>query len=285
MATESSGIARWNQTPIAELIKYALAEPDEDKASDAVAALHLRGTRDVFDAARDLCASDDPERRALGADILGQLGTPDRPFLEESVDILLRMLATEHDPGVLYSIAIAFGQLQDSRGIEPLLRLVGHPDALVREGVAFGLGGALLGIKGRRHDDAIHALIGLTTDEDVDVRDFATTALACELLASVRMPEINEALLRRVSDEDAEVRAEALLGLAFRKDRRIVEPLGRELSGQITDHYDMLLLLEAAAEIADPSLCPVLQKLKDRGLKDEMLNPALAACRRGTPAR
>lgn len=266
-----------------ELIEYALAEPDEDKAWDAIGTLQLRGTREVFDAARDLCASDDPERRALGADILGGLGEPELPFRDESADLLLGMLDAEQTPSVLHSIAVALGRLHDSKAIPALLKLANHPDPIVREGVASGLGGALLGIKGHRDDDAIRALIELSADGNLDVRDYATSELAAESLANVRMPEIADALLHRAADEDDEVRAEALLGLAFRKDRRVVEPLIRELSGRLGDDYVRGLLLEAAAEIADPDLCPVLQKLKDRGFKDEMLNPALSACRRGTP--
>ena len=270
----------WNDArPTAELIEYALTEPDEDKAWEAVGALQLRGTHEVFEAARELCASENADKRALGADILGELGTPERPFLEESVDILLGLLADEQDPSVLHSIAVALGQLQDPRGIGPLLKLTGHPDAVVREGVASGLGGALRGAEGHRDDSAIRALIELSGDKDVDVRDYATTALASESLADVRMPEINEALLRRTADEDAEVRGEALLGLGFRKDRRVVESLLRELSGQVKDDYIRGLLLEAAYEIADAGLCPILLKMKERGAKDDMLDKAIAACK------
>jgi HEAT repeat protein len=271
----------WNDArPTADLIEYALKEPDEEKAWEAVGALQLRGTQEVFDAARDLCASDDAARRALGADILGELGTPDMPFREESVGILLGLLAAEQDPSVLHSIAVALGQLHDPRGIGPLLKLTGHPDAAVREGVASGLGGVLQGVKGHRDDSAIHALIELSSDENVDVRDYATTALASETLADVRMLEINDALLARTGDDDEEVRGEALLGLGLRKDRRVVEPLLRELSGRMRDEYVRGLLFEAALEIADPALCPTLLQLKQRGLKDDLLDKAITVCRR-----
>jgi HEAT repeat protein len=68
----------------AEVIETALA--DAERKDDlpenyrAIAVLHARGTRDVLTAALALCGSPDPKRRALGAEILGQLGSPERTF-------------------------------------------------------------------------------------------------------------------------------------------------------------------------------------------------------------
>src|SRR5438552_1893383 len=68
-----------------ELIEAALVEADrqEDPPGSylAIAVLHARGTRDVLDAAAlASCRSPDPKRRALSAEILGQLGSPERTF-------------------------------------------------------------------------------------------------------------------------------------------------------------------------------------------------------------
>src|SRR5579871_1075613 len=75
-----------------EFITMALTEPDENAAWEAVVTLHFRGTRDVFEAAWDLCASACPQERTLGANILGQLGVPKRTFPDQSVEVLLRLL-------------------------------------------------------------------------------------------------------------------------------------------------------------------------------------------------
>ena len=113
--------------PTQQLIEMALAEKDEDIYWDLVLRLQYRGTREVFDAARELCASDDPSKRELGADVLAQLGVPERTFPKQSTDLLLELLKSEEEPRVLASIASALGHIHDPRSVEPLTRLKNHP--------------------------------------------------------------------------------------------------------------------------------------------------------------
>src|SRR5438309_1224094 len=75
-----------------ELISTALIAPDEEVASEAILALHYRATREVFDAASQLCKSECPQERSLGANILGQLGIPDRTFRGETVKLLVVLI-------------------------------------------------------------------------------------------------------------------------------------------------------------------------------------------------
>lgn len=49
-----------------EFVNIALTEPDEHAAWEAVTLLQFRGTREVFDTARHLCASECPQERAWG---------------------------------------------------------------------------------------------------------------------------------------------------------------------------------------------------------------------------
>jgi hypothetical protein len=62
----------------AKLIELALIEEarDEDVRNDPLVVLHERGTREVLYAALELCRSENPKRRDLGAKILGELGHP-----------------------------------------------------------------------------------------------------------------------------------------------------------------------------------------------------------------
>ena len=122
-----------------ELFHVSLNRTDEDASYLAISELQLRGTLDVFEHAHQLCTSSDTYERRVGADILGQLGTPDPKFHEETLAILLGMLEQEREPEVLKSIGIALGHRHDPRAIEPLVRLKKHPDEDVREGVVFGL--------------------------------------------------------------------------------------------------------------------------------------------------
>lgn len=242
---------------IEDLIQLALAQMDieEEEIPHHMEALSiLRWHRDpkaVFEAARELLTSGNPKERALFADIIGQLDAPQLPFREESVDRLLVMLQHETHPDILHSIGVALGHLNDPRAIEPLARLKNHPDENVRFGVIFGL---------KRHEQtsAINTLIELSCDTDRDVRDYATFGLGS--LIHLDTLEIREALLARVNDEDPEVRGEALLGLAYRGDKRVIDPLRRELSGE----FYGIWAVEAAELMADPSLHPLIQSLWGR---------------------
>ena len=255
----------------AELINLALIEPDEDKAWEPVTVLQFRATRDVLDAAECLCDTTVAKKRELGANILGQLGVPKRAFPEECFQILCRMLPEEKDPGVLDAIAVAFGHLDDPRCIELLVPLKTHPDSEVRFGIVHGL-------SGHDHPLAIRTLIELSKDIDDDVRNWATFALGTLIQADNH--EIRDALLARSTDAQDECRGEALVGMARRKDGRVFEPLLKELATEGVGS----LAIEAAAEIADPRLLPLLLELKDdclaaSGSVDDDIERAIAACR------
>src|SRR5690242_5414202 len=98
--------AQEDQRSTPELVTAALTEPDENAAGAAVGILHFRGTREVFETACQLCSSECPQERRLGANILGQLGVPHRSFPSESVKVLLRLLHTETDEDVLHAACI-----------------------------------------------------------------------------------------------------------------------------------------------------------------------------------
>jgi HEAT repeat protein len=229
-------------------------------------ALRRRGTREVLEAAQRLCDDADPDARALGADILGQLGIPRRTFPDECAAVLVRMLEHDSDPNVLQSVAIALGHLRDPRAIEPLLRQRRHENAVVRYGVVYGLHG---------HEDerAIAALIELSGDEDDDVRDWATFALGSRI--RVDSVAIRQALLARVDDPHADTRGEALLGLARRGDERVLEPLIRELAAERVGGRPV----QAALELRDWRLRASLVRLRGRwGGDDALLDEAIRHC-------
>jgi HEAT repeat protein len=252
-----------------ELIRLALTEQDEDAAWEPVSVLHYRGSREVLEAATRLCASTSAGERRVGVDILGQLGIPDRTFPNECFEVLAGMLPSETDSGVLESIGVAFGHLQDPRAIEWLLPLKNHSDADVRFGV-------VLGLTGHDRPDAIRGLIELSRDSEEHVRDWATFALGT--LIETDTPEIRDALFVRTSDQHDETRGEGLVGLARRNDPRVMEPLLREL---LSDGVGRLAV-EAAEASGDPRLHPALVKLKTwwatDGADAQLLEDALASC-------
>jgi HEAT repeat protein len=263
----------------ADLIHLALTETDEDAAWEPVTVLQCRATHEVLDTAEQLCASSVAKEREVGANILGQLGSPKRTFPDECFQVLSRMLLTEEDPGTLNAIAVAFGHLHDPRCIDLLIPLKTHPNEDVRYGVVHGLGW-------HNHPATIEAMIELSRDVDDDVRDWATFYLGglndsgTPEITFIDTPEIREVLWARVSDSYVDARMEAFVGLAYRKDSRIVKPLLEELAADNVDE----MAIEAAGELGDSRLLPALLKLKDWWPGDskwdaELLDKAIASCR------
>jgi HEAT repeat protein len=253
-----------------ELIRLALNEEDEHAAWESVVVLHYRATPEVLAAAERLCFSSVCKERVLGANILGQLGVPERAFPEECFRILAEMLGMERDPLVFEAIGVAFGHLHDKRAVPLLVPLSKHQNKDVRFGVVQGLS---------KHPDAIAiaTLIELTKDEDEDVRNWATFGLGT--LVNTDTAEIRAALLERVTDSHDETRGEALVGLARRKDPRVLEPIIQELS---SEHVGQLAL-EAADALGDSRLLPALLRLEQdwQGGHDshgEKLRDALQSC-------
>jgi len=257
-----------------ELIQIALTAELEgdDPGWDAIWELRLRATPDVFEAASALCLSFDPSERVVGVDILAQLGTPGHVYLDRTLDILCKLIETETVTRVLSSIAVGLGHISpEPRKVKPLLRLKDHSDPDVRQGVAFGLSG---------EDDplAIQALIALSADVDMEVRDWATFALGSQ--TNLDSPQIREALYRRVIDPNdaGDAPGEGLVGLARRGDARaFVLTLGFIQSGNAGT-----LVFEAAEMLADARLHNALVMLRYNPRYNEYqrhcLEDAIAAC-------
>lgn len=255
-----------------QLISVALSEPDEHVAWDAICSLHFRGTNQVLHRASELCRSAKPLERRVGADILGQLGVPDRTFPTECVAVLLGMMSSENEPEVLRATLIALGHQGQPEAIEPALAYQHHSDPQVRHAVVFALTG---------HDDprAIHGLIELSRDTDVEVRDWATFALASQ--TDLDTPVLREALAEWLTDLDHDTRGEAMVGLAKRKDARAIPAICKELTSPNVAYQ----VFEAAQLIASSELLPELLEWRDHyGSNDSQLADAIAASSRSTDA-
>ena len=99
-------------------------EYDDEAPWHAVHALQDIGSREVFDIASDWCRSDEPLKRARGADVLAQLGkTADHPennFPEESFKAVVALAESEKHIEPLSSAIHALGQIGDPRAIPRL---------------------------------------------------------------------------------------------------------------------------------------------------------------------
>lgn len=215
-----------------------------------------------------LCSDTDPLVRAVGADVLAQLGTragiQEYPFADESAPVLISLLR-DADSWVVASTLYALGHLK-REGSAELVAFAEHPSEDVRCALAYALGG-------RSDELACGALVILSADQDLDTRNWATFGLGtlCECDSTV----IREALVSRLSDSDDEVRGEAMLGLGRRQDLRaagaILTELGRE---------DVLnLAIEAAEEMPLSEFFPRLEQLLAAHPDDEDIKRAVQRCR------
>jgi HEAT repeat protein len=240
---------------VSDLFSAAIDWSHDDGEGDwaAVVALQLLGSREVLDQALTLAASDD----ARAADILGQLGVPDRAFPEECLQATLQLLTSDTAECVLQASAVALGHLRDPRATNALARLVDHDSPDVRHAIAFAL-------RGSTDERGIAALIHLSNDRDPDVRDWATFGLG--RLGTLDTPEIRDALRHRLDDVDEETRYEALCGLARCGDPCIAQLLIDAISADpsnacLWDPARDLLKLDDQTEICADALISRLAHL------------------------
>jgi HEAT repeat protein len=216
---------------------------DDDAPWQAVRTLHNIGTRAVLDSAAQWCRSENPLKRARGADVLAQLGVsadhPKNNFSEESFIIVEELVRGEKDPLPLMSAIYALGHIGNPLAIPLILEHQTSSTPNIRFAVAFALGSYA------NSPEAIEGLLSLTEDADEDVRDWATFGLG--VLGESDSPEIRDALVSRLHDSDEDVREEAMVGLGKRKDPRVLPALLSAL--EQPDVPDRAV--EAASEMLD----------------------------------
>lgn len=221
---------------------------DDELPWKAVNALRRIGTREVFDRAAAWCKSENPMERARGVSVLAQLGKtaehPTNNFPEESYLAVSQMMQTETEIQPLSSAVHALGHLDNPAGIPLICSCQRHPEAEIRFAVACALGSFA------NDPEAIQALMILTSDGDDDVRDWAVFGLGN--LGDADSREIRDALFARLTDKNDKVREEAIVGLAKRKDQRVLPSLMVALSQPELDGLGVTMMtLEAANAMLD----------------------------------
>ena len=248
---------------------------EDDRRWEIIRDLHAREDRATFEAVAAVARSGRAEARAFACDVLGQLGHPARdesellPFRDETIPVLLEC-ARADAVALVEAAVVALGHQRLHGHETELVDLVTHPDADVRQALAFALGG-------EESDAAVNALVRLSEDADADVRDWATFALGT--MSERTDAVIVEALARRLSDPDEDTRGEAVSGLAVRGDPRVASIVLERLSSGPWTATD----LEAAAAYGDPAFLPALRECrKDVGDEDDslgrLIDRAIAAC-------
>jgi HEAT repeat protein len=158
--------------------------------------------------------------------------------------VVTQMLQRETEIQPLSSAIHALGHLETSGGIPLIASYQQHPDAEVRFAVACALGAFA------NDPLAIQVLIVLTRDADDAVRDWAVFGLGN--LGDGDSVEIRDALFCRLDDSNEDVREEAIVGLARRKDRRVLPSLIAALSvSELDDPGVTTLTIEATDAMLD----------------------------------
>jgi HEAT repeat protein len=262
-----------------DLVERALAEERAepklaDEGHDWPAAEEMGRSPDALPVARRLAASKDPVERAVAAHVLGAMVDGNTANTTEATALLADMLRDADDLHLEWSIADALRLSWDASALEPLIALAGSPSGSIRRTVAMGLAGAM---SDTVTAPGVETLVRLSADPDPTVRDWATFGLA-ELDGS--SPEIRPALWARVEDPHYNTRSEALAGLAASGETAVADRVRAELES----NYVGKLIVQAAADLRDPSLLPPLLSLQEWWDVDPaLLERAIEASRQAGP--
>ena len=148
-----------------------LTDEDLIVRSSVARELQLRGGIEVFSEAKRLSISIRHENREIAAFLLGQLGTPDMPFREQSIPILKKLMIDDYHE--VQSAAIsALGHLSANDAYGEICAQVSHLNSDVRESVAFALGRLQINNK------VVESLRILSEDANAGVREWALLSIA-----------------------------------------------------------------------------------------------------------
>ncbi len=170
----------------------------------AVESLVRHGGR-VVELLVEQLAAEDLETRHAAVVGLGRIG--DRRATPALLDVLAR------DPALTVVIAGALARIGDARAFEPLLGLIGHPDAAVRHAVIAALNSI-------GHADMAPRIAPMLNDPHPQVRESAV-----RIAGYFGYAECAGALLERCHDPEPSVRRAALEHVAFLEDKRVLSTL------------------------------------------------------------
>jgi len=117
-----------------------LEDGDVIVRSTAARELQLRGGQNVFDRTGQLLQSKSKTTRELAAFVLGQLGTPKRPYKKESTKLLMKLLRSETNAVVRATAISSLGDLKAIEALPLIIKYAKDPSPSVRGSVAFAIG-------------------------------------------------------------------------------------------------------------------------------------------------
>lgn len=238
------------------LVGMALQDWGSDESWKAISELQMRGSPETLALARKLAKSRNCRKRALGLYMASQLRQRKKGVsfgsieyaLEDTQEMLLAGLRDTRSE-VLCAAISGFGHRPHPLALPELIKFPSSPDQKIRFKVAVALG---------RYSeaDSIETLLRLAKDDSDAVRDWATFGIGT--LQDVDNPKIRDLLWTNLQDMDQDVRGEALVGLAIRKDERIIPVLLERLDANCRGYE-----LNPSESVASPLLLERLITIKD----------------------
>ena len=238
------------------LLGIALQDWNSDESWQAIAELQMRGSPESLAIASRFAKCRNWRKRALGLYVASQLCRSPKKWetigraeyaLWETQAMLLAGLRDDCVEVVRAAIS-GFAHRPHKSALPNLIGFASHPDQQIRLQVAITLGSYI-------EVESIDALLRLATDISDDVRNWATFSIGSMHRAD--NPNIRDLLWRNLQDRDENVRGEAVVGLAIRKDERVASVLL-----ELLDIDCGVFELNAAERMASPLLLDRLNALK-----------------------
>lgn len=210
--------------------------------------------------------------------MLRQFGYWDgQPLGERIAPALIGAARAEADDDVREMLVLALGSTDDRAWVPALSVFADDRHAAIRRAVASSL--PIMFAGDPMDDPAVSTLIGLTHDDDPEMRDWATMALGTQ--SDLDTAAIRDALAARLDGAGGDTALEAVIGLDRRGDVRARESLISRLGAP--DQPVNSMDLEAAAALADPVLMPLLRRLAQEWCEEQddhtrALDHAIARC-------
>ncbi len=224
--------------------------------------LRSRPSQNLFEKCVELINSNDQKKKIIGIDILAQLGKDKRPFRKKTLKIYFELLNSETNVNVLFSIlsGISFNEKElNKKQINQICSFQNSNSDLIKQGIVNALGFI-------EDEKAIDVLIKFSKDKANHIRSWATFYIG---QVDFDNESIREALWNRINDKHQETRMEAIIGLAKRKDNRVLEIINQELT---KDDFGSMLF-EAILETENKDFIPILQKELNESKNIETINP------------
>lgn len=231
--------------------------------------------KEAMDVALQLLKSDDSGRRAVASDLLGCVAAGFAPSRTVIAEALVEALSNELDIDAAWSQITALGATESTEVVPMLVQFTDSPTPALRVQAVLSL--SEIEMSGRGNADVLTALAKSTEDDDLEVRQLATTIVAVDVDTARGGEELVVALRKRLFDSDDETRLMAIYGLARRRDAQAISAVQSALERPSVPD----IIFAAAKELAAEELVPYLERA-DHSDDDDLYAEALDVCRAGS---